>query len=211
MVLMTLDGEDTVCNPRLSDLILPSVQEGFVGMAASASRGWGRVLAAGGDSSWWTEEEGGLYIPRWMGLGALFAGKGRKKCRRTGERVKHPRAQLPCFFWTSLAAHQLPLFASEKIRTQVFCYIFLTRTALAFLIVFTSANSGGLHPSRPAVHLHSPWPHRSAPVLTCLEKHEKRLPETTSYPVAFVFQVSWLKSQLDKYPSALCTLLHLCL
>lgn len=48
-------------------------------------------------------------------------------------------------------------------------------------------------------------------MLTCLEKHEIRPPETASFLVAFIFQVSWLKSQLGKYPSALCTFLHLCL
>lgn len=69
------------CAPQPS----PGGQEGFVGMAASASRGWGRALPAGGDGSWWTEGEGGLCIPRWMGLGVLLAGRRRRKCKRTGE------------------------------------------------------------------------------------------------------------------------------
>lgn len=41
MVLVTLVGKSMVCNPPLSGLILPSGQEVFVGMAASASWGWG--------------------------------------------------------------------------------------------------------------------------------------------------------------------------
>lgn len=92
-----------------------------------------------------------------------------------------------------------------------FLLFFPQKNCVALFVGFTSAKSDGLHPFRPAVHLHFPWAHGSALVLTCLEKHEIRPPETASYLVAFIFQVSWLKSQLDKYPSALCTLLQLCL
>lgn len=146
MVLVTLVGKSVVCNPPRSGLILPSGQEVFVWMAASASWGWGGrgqlwVMSADGQG------ERGLYIARWMDLGVLSAGQGRNKCRRTGESVKHPCAQLPCFFWINLAAHQIPLLASEKIWTQAFCYFFLKRTALPFLLVLPQQRVMGSIPS----------------------------------------------------------------